>query len=94
MRYACSTCRKKFRTEGALEMHNQSKHREPIVARAALKKRAQRSAVATVGLSFCGTLLALAFAGGLLWASNTPFARDATPKVIKAVSSVVAWRQE
>ena len=33
MRFACNECRKKFRTEGALEMHNQSKHREPIVAR-------------------------------------------------------------
>ena len=93
MRYACSTCRKKFRTEGALEMHNQSKHREPIVARAAPKTRTQRSALGISGLSFCGATLALACAAGLLWASDSQFARDATPKVIKAVSGVVAWRQ-
>ena len=84
MRYACSTCRKKFRTEGALEMHNQSKHKAHVASRSAPKK-AQRSALSTVALSFCGTLLALVFAGGLLWATNTQFAKDATPKVVKAV---------
>jgi hypothetical protein len=93
MRYACKDCRKKFRTEGALEMHNQSKHREPIVARAAPKAKTQRSALGIIGLSFCGSMLALALAGGILWASNSQYARDATPKVIKAVSNVVAWRQ-
>jgi hypothetical protein len=91
MRYACNDCRKKFRSEGALEMHNQSKHRAQVVRRAAPKR--QRSALGIIGLSFCGTLLALVVAGGLLWASDTQFARDATPKVIKAVSGVVAWRQ-
>lgn len=90
MRYACKDCRKKFRTEGALEMHNQSKHREPIVARAAPKRKTQRSALSS--LSFCGATLALVCAGGLPWASDTQFA-NATPKVIKAVSGVVAWRQ-
>jgi hypothetical protein len=93
MRYACSTCRKKFRTEGALEMHNQSRHREPIVARAAPKTKTQRSALGIIGLSFCGSMLALGLVGSILWVSDTQFARDTTPKVIKAVSSVVAWRQ-
>ena len=91
MRYACTDCRKKFRTEGALEMHDRSKHGARMASRAAHK--APRSALRTVALSFCGCLLALVFAGGLLWASNTQFAKDATPKVIKAVSGVVAWRQ-
>jgi hypothetical protein len=93
MRYACSTCRKKFRTEGALEMHNQSKHQVPIVARSAPKARQQRSALGTFALGFSGALLALAFAGGLLWVSDTQAARDMTPQVMKAVSGVVAWRQ-
>ena len=93
MRYACSTCRKKFRTEGAMEMHNQSKHRAQVISRAAPKARTQRSALSIIGLSFCGATLALACAGGMLWASDTQFARDATPRVIKAVSGVVAWRQ-
>lgn len=93
MRYACNDCRKKFRSEGALEMHNQSKHREQVIARAAPGTRTQRSALGIIGLSFCGAMLALVLAGGLLWASDTQFARDATPKVIKAVSAVVAWRQ-
>ena len=92
MRYACSACRKKFRTEGALEMHNQSKHKARMVARAAPEK-APRGALRIVALSFCGCLLALVVAGGALWASNTQFAKDATPKVIKAVSGGVAWRQ-
>ena len=92
MRYACGTCRKKFRTEGALEMHNQSKHKARIVTRAAPKK-GPRGALRTIALAFCGCLLALVFAGSLLWATNTQFARDATPKVMKAVSGVVAWRQ-
>ena len=93
MRYACSTCRKKFRTEGAMEMHNQSKHREQVISRAAPKARTQRSALSIIGLSFCGATLALACAAGVLWASDSQFARDATPKVIKAVSAVVAGRQ-
>ena len=91
MRYACSTCRKKFRTEGALEMHNQSKHSARTVAR--VPEKAPRGALRIVALSFCGCLLALVCTGGLLWASNTQCAKDATPKVIKAVSGVVAWRQ-
>lgn len=74
-------------------MHNRSKHKDQMLARGASKRKAQRSALATVALGFCGCLLALVFAGGLLWASNSQFARDATPKVIKAVSDVVAWRQ-
>jgi hypothetical protein len=76
-----------------MEMHNQSKHREPVISRAAPGARRQRSALSIIGLSFCGATLAMACAGGLLWASDTQFARDATPKVIKAVSGVVAWRQ-
>lgn len=91
MKYVCTTCRKKFRSEGALEMHNQSKHKARMVARA--PKKAPRGALRTVALSFCGSLLALAAAVGVLFASNTEFAKDATPRVIKAVSGVVAWRQ-
>ena len=56
-------------------------------------EKTPRGALRIVALSFCGCLLALVFAGGLLWASNTQFAGDATPKVIKAVSGVMAWRQ-
>jgi Zinc-finger of C2H2 type len=93
MRYACGACRKKFRTEGALEMHNQSKHKARIVAPAA-PRNAPRGALRIIALSFFGCLLALVFAGGLLWGSNTQFAKDATPKVMKAVSSVAAWRSE
>lgn len=93
MRYACKDCRKKFRSEGALEMHNQSKHRDPIVVRAAPKRKTQRSALGIIGLSFCGSIMAMVFAAGLLWATNTQAARDATPKVIKAVTGVVAWLQ-
>ena len=91
MRYACTDCRKKFRTEGALEMHDRSKHGAGMASR--LQTKAPRSALRTVGLSFCGCLLALVVAAGALWASNSQFAKDATPKVIKAVSGVVAWRQ-
>ena len=91
MRYACTDCRKKFRTEGALEMHNQSKHRARIASRS--PEKAPRGALRIVALSFCGCLLALVVAAGALWASDSQFAKDATPKVIKAVSGAVAWRQ-
>ena len=30
MKFACKTCHKKFRSEGALEMHNNSKHRSQV----------------------------------------------------------------
>ena len=48
MRYACGACRKKFRTEGALEMHNQSKHKARIT-------QGQRSSllVPVVSISIC-----------------------------------------
>ena len=84
MRYACSTCRKKFRTEGALEMHNQAKHKASVrVSR--VPEGDAISALRTVAFGFCGCLLALVFALAALFATNTQFAKDATPKVVKAV---------
>ena len=42
MRYACTDCRKKFRTEGALEMHDRS-NTEPDGIQSGAQGPAQRA---------------------------------------------------
>ena len=85
MRYACGDCRKKFRSAGALEMHNQAKHKASVRVSRVPAEATRLSALRTVAFGFCGCLLALVVALAALFATNTQFAKDATPKVAKAV---------
>jgi hypothetical protein len=65
-------------------MHNQAKHKASVrVSR--VPKATRSSALRTVAFGFCGCLLALVVALAALFATNTQFAKDATPKVVKAV---------
>ena len=66
-------------------MHNQAKHKASVrVSRAPAKVRS--STLRTVALGFCGCLLAAVVALTALFATNTQFAKDATPKVATAPS--------
>ena len=65
MRYACRDCRRKFRTEGALEMHDRAKHKDRVISRAQHTNRGS-----FLG-SFIGALVAVLIGGAALVVSSS-----------------------
>lgn len=89
-RFACHECRKKFRTEGALGMHEAAKHKGQRVTVHSHATPAKSARGAFFG-SFTGALVAVLLCGAVLLVVTTTNISNAVPAVSKAVHEAV-WR--
>lgn len=88
MKFCCDECSKKFRTEGALEMHDKAKHKgRNIVAHRVQPRR--KGGIGVILGSFLGATMAVTVLGGVTLVATGTTLTDA-PAFAKAVYQTVA----
>lgn len=88
MRFACEDCRKKFRTEGALEMHDRAKHKGQNIINHRVQPR-RKGGIGVIFGSFLGATLAVVVLGGAALVATGTSITEA-PALAKAVYQTVA----